>query len=274
LFFFRDQLATAALNGYLDKKFSGAAHVAQLHTGFSGITLLKTSYFKDVKIECERINIFPFVHVDSGTLAYKGLDVRWSLNRTGKDLYSLNIAYFKFKNKIVENAKIPLRFKPGRVEIMPALNCILGPQASWEGFVDYRVSGTYDIALRFSRIEAGQVLSFFYKPSDVSARGDFSGMLQARLTSGRLSKLKADLHGEQGGEISVYKEAGLTALKRYLDEASYRAVVDGFKNYQYNNAVFTAVDHNEGILLKWEFVSGQYGKRDLAVILHNTGGEE
>jgi len=95
------------------------------------------------------------------------------------------------------------------------------------------------------------------------------------LDKGKLSGLEADFHNASGGVINIEKGDSLSFLQRYLDQASYDALVDNFKHYAYNRGSIKVTKQGEIIALNLDFGSDELGRRNISVNLHGIlgGGE-
>lgn len=256
----RNVIACHLLNYYLQKKFHGAAKVEKVKIGLGKIS------------DLGRLGFFR-IAIEGGFIRIKDLDIGYSIVPDKEGTYNLLVHRFKFKDKVVENISLPFVPKKNRILLVKAVNPILGTQAAWSGEIDFKGSNVVKIDLTFENVSLGQALSFVCKEEDVTAAGNFTGGLKAALVQNALCRLSVDLHNGGHGFIDIKKETNLEILRRYLDADSYKTLIEGFKNYQYNEGVITAVDQGRDIVVDFDFVSARNGKRHLSIVLHNAGGK-
>ena len=98
------------------------------------------------------------------------------------------------------------------------------------------------------------------------------GIAAARVSENMLKDIKIDLADNAGGLINIKNESSLDFLRKYMDEPSFKALVDNFKNYAYNIGTAAVYKQGRAVVVKTDFDSPVMGHRDIVINFHNLLG--
>ena len=196
------------------------------------------------------------------------------LTKQEEEIYLLEIPRLKVKEKAIENLRIPLKVEDQSVFIEETHNQFFGQDGNIKGalaFPDYR---KLCLNLDMANFSFRRLISIVRPDEDITLGGMFNGQINTCLRGANLGEVKVKLSNDRGGSIDIKKETDLTFLKKYLDEASYHAVIDNFKNYKYNEGKIQLSRHNSSLEVDLQFDSQDMGKRNITINFHNIFGGE
>jgi len=283
-FIFKDHLLKVGISYLLNKEFSLEAGIEKAKLNFNNIVLEGFSLTKgdlDLSVGKARVDFDLFkrsiedLEISKCHLKFKNGTIDFALKKSKSILYTLNISSLKFKDKEIKNISIPLAIDADTISFSRIDSDFLGHSAHISGILNYRDRGNICLRLSLEVISFKNVINLFSKEEDFTLVGDFDGRLELCLDKGKVSKIDGDFHNTSGGAINIEKEASLGFLQRYLDEASYDALVDNFKYYTYNKGRIKITEEGGTIALNLDFGSDELGQRNISVNLHNIlgGGE-
>jgi hypothetical protein len=95
------------------------------------------------------------------------------------------------------------------------------------------------------------------------------GLASARVGTNMLRDIKVDLSNSAGGLIHVKDESSLDFLRKYMDDRSFKALVDNFKNYAYNIGTVAVRREGRDVIVEADFDSPVMGHRKIVVKFHD-----
>ncbi|MDD4954818.1 MAG: hypothetical protein PHP17_02125 [Candidatus Omnitrophica bacterium] len=194
-----------------------------------------------------------------------------NLRKFRKDRYLIAIAGIRIKDSKFTDFFIPVKTNVNQLLFPRAKNPFLGDA----GFISAECSlNGYDslcVSAKLQNASFEKIIDVFAS-EEASFKGLFDGSLEACADKFTLSKFKADFSNKGSGFINIKKESSFVFLKSYLDEPSYRALIDNFKNYEYNIGVVNANKVDDTLNLNLDFTSDAMGKRNIIVNFHNVSG--
>ncbi len=193
-----------------------------------------------------------------------------NLKKIRADLYALKIPCLRIKGEEIRNISIPLEIELGRIVFVEAQNVFLGPDAYFGGSIEFRNPEFICLNLDLQKLSFENPIGII--SDDVALRGLFEGRITVCLEGGKVSKIEADFHNDGGGFMNIEKEVSLDFLKAYLDKSSYKALIDGFKDYAYNSGVIKLSKKERDLLLNLKFSSMRMGKRNIIINFHDIWG--
>jgi len=254
-------------------------------------------FAKPVRLNLENINIslksgsleinsnFAIIaEVSRGTILLKDasisdLDIRsqdfeitnLNLKRFRKNLYLIRIPRIRVKEKKFENFFIPVKANVNQLLFPRAKNPFLGPAGFVSAKCDFEGYDSLCFNANFKDASFEKIVDTF-APEDAAVRGLFDGSINACLSAFKVSKIQANFINKGNGFINVKKESSFVFLKNYLDAPSYNALIDNFKNYEYNMGVISAGKEGNTLNLTLDFTSDSMGRRNIMVNFHDVLG--
>lgn len=216
----------------------------------------------------EEINIFDS-NFQSPNFSMKHLRVKKSENYS---LYTLALSELMIQDKKIKDIMIIFDFTPGGIKIKEIKSKILGEEFFAGGEVDLENYKNICLKLDLNRVSLRDAVHLVDKENSIDFEGVFEGGLSLCFDGGELSEIEGRLSNDKGGLINILSETPVSFLRKYLTEASYRALVDNFKNYEYNNGEIK-VDKQEGVLgVTLNFESEKMGRRNIVFNFYEAGG--
>lgn len=194
-----------------------------------------------------------------------------SLKKFRKDRYLLKIPAMRVKDKTLNNFYIPVKSGVNQLLFPLAKNPFLGPAGFVTAKLDLTRYDNFCFAAKFQDASFEEVIDIFAS-EEAAFKGLFDGSLQICLSSFKISKVQADFKNKGNGFINVKKESSFAFVKNYLDTASYNALIDNFKNYEYNIGIISARKEDDTLSVNLDFTSDSMGRRNIAINFHNLLG--
>jgi hypothetical protein len=288
IFLSRNLLIRAAAAHYLEKEFKGVCSIEALDLWINRLTLEGFKFSNEnIKLELEKgvleFSVFPARARLSG-LALEGFDFKMnglrlkglSLTPSAPDTYELNISSLRFKESQVKFIAISIKVGESKIIFGPTFNPALGPQGSLAGVIDRRGGPDLCLELSLDKVSAPALMALIAKDQkDIALEGLFAGELVVCLKGGKPVGLRGNFHNQGQGLINIKKETSLDFLKQYLDGASYKVLIDGLKNYKYNEGKITVGREANDLIIDISFDSLEAGKRIIPINFHDVlGGAE
>ncbi len=235
---FRNIILKFVLERYLNRSLEVRAAISRAHFSLKSVTLEGLNISGDgFKGECKDIAInfyFPhFLKPKISRVVFKNASVA---------VEDLKSARGKIKEIRLKLKKKPLRPAPDKESL------------------------TLNLGFENIHLKIKQVDSFYVESS-------FNGAVRICFKGGLLSDISGGFRSTRGGLIKIDREAPLKFLRRYLDEESYRILIDNFKNYAYGTGRLD-LSKKEGFLtVALDFNSQKSGRRDIQINFHNVLGK-
>ncbi len=283
-FVFKDRLLKAGISYFLNKKLTATTSIGKAKLLLDGVIVEDFSLSRgalELKLEKAKVTFNFFnrdiddLKISNCSLQFKGINVSLALKKSKSGFYVLDVSSLKFKYKEIKNISIPLAVGADTISFDRIDSDFLGYPARISGILDYRDYNNICLEVSFKDASSRNVINFFSKEEDFVLVGDFDGRLELCVDKGKISKLDGDFYNTSGGAVNIEKEASLGFLQRYLDKASYDALVDNFKHYAYNKGRIKITKKGGTIALNLDFGSDELGRRNISVNLHDIlgGGE-
>lgn len=212
------------------------------------------------------------VSIFKASIQYKNNLLRFNLDKDRDNLYTLIIPELKVKDESIKNIRADLMLLPDTIQVTTIKTDFFGNEATLSGIFDFKDYSHVCISLDLAKVSFEKALTLVSKEDSIFLKGLFTGTIRSCFQKGRLSSIEADLDNSQGGLINIKKQAPLAFLKRYLDTPSYKALIDNFKNYQYNKGKIVISKRKNTLVIGLNFNSEQMGERNIAINLHNILG--
>lgn len=266
----KDYLFKLLLTSYVKNTFRGDCRISSTNVSFSNI----------------RINDFSFSNPDCKIGLKRGI-VTFAVSRAPLiNISSVRLEEGKLTVINLENLK--KQFTPSSSQAKTGISPV--------GISDISFY-LKDIGLEFENINNARVTLEISLALYVKRSGDFSmrdiaishfnadsdgftiratvmhGIATARIRENMLRDIKIDLTDNTGGLINVKNEASLDFLRRYMDDRSFKALVDNFKNYAYNIGTVTVRRQNRDAVVETVFDSPSMGHRDIVINFHDLLNE-
>ena len=194
-----------------------------------------------------------------------------TLTKEKEDIYLLNIPYLKVKDDVISDLKLPLGIAGNKVVIDKTKNHFFGEAGYIEGGMDFSRYQNICVDLDLRDFSFSPTIKVVRPDEDVVLGGLFGGEIKLCFGAG-LGDISANLYNNSGGTLDIKKEANLAFLKKYLDQSSYQAVIDNFKNYKYNEGKILIKKEENALGATLYFDSETMGKRDITINFHNIFG--
>ncbi|MFA5337399.1 MAG: hypothetical protein WC330_03600 [Candidatus Omnitrophota bacterium] len=192
-------------------------------------------------------------------------------DKFGKNNYLLKIPGIRIKDKKFTDFLIPIKSGANQLLFPRAKNPFLGADALVSAKCDFSGYDKFCLGVKFRDVSFEKVVDIFAS-EEAAFRGVYDGLLRACMSSFKISEIEADFKNKGNGFINVKKESSFAFLKSYLDEASYNALIDNFKNYEYNIGIISAKKEASALNLNLDFTSDAMGKRNVTISFHDVLG--
>ncbi len=283
-FIFKDRLLKVGISYLLNEKLFLESEIEKAKLNFNGIALegfnvRKDDLSLDLKKARVTFNLFnreiDDLEISGCNLKIGDINASLALEKSEGVIYVLDLLSLKFKDKEVKNISIPLVIDADAISFNHIDSDFLGYSARISGILDYRDHDNICLELDLEDSSFKNAVSFFSKKDDFVLVGNFDGGLKLCLDRGKISNIEGAFYNTNGGVVNIKKEASLDFLRRYLDKASYDALVDNFKHYAYNRGSIKIAKQRGAITLSLDFDSDELGRRNISVNLHDIlGGRE
>ncbi|MFC1703823.1 hypothetical protein ACFL1E_03440 [Candidatus Omnitrophota bacterium] len=288
----KDFLLTSAANALLKENFGEDSSVEKIHLSFNGIevkgvVVAHENFIAQLQSAKVRFGLSatlsPLVAEADISQAYLktqiqglasqqdiGLDL--NLKHVEDNVYSLTIPSVKMKGKTVKNILAIFEFDKEKIIIREAKSSLLGPLALVQGRIDFHDPNEICVNLVARELSFQNMIDFFDKQEDILFVGPYDGTISFCLQEMVPSKMSGVLSNKKGGVINIKKETSLDFLRKHLDQASYDALIDNFKNYTYNEGEMSVTQYEDIFTIKLNFDSQYLGKRNITINKHSTLG--
>lgn len=194
-----------------------------------------------------------------------------NLKRFRKNRYLIRIPSIRVKEKKFENFFIPVKVNVSQLLFPRAKNPFLGPAGFVSAKCDFKKYDNLCFSAKFRNASFEKIVDIFAS-EDAAVKGIFDGSIGACIEAFKISKIEADFANKGNGLINIKKESSFAFLKSYLDAPSYNALIDNFKNYEYNMGVISARKEGDTLNLTLDFTSDSMGRRNIMVNFHDVLG--
>jgi len=220
------------------------------------------------RVDQQRITDWYSADISQGRIKVKGFSAQFSLSPTGPNRYIFKMSGMKMKDKKMQGLSFYLYPKSRSVPFKGIDTPLLGAKSLVKGVVDISDYKKVCIHADFENSSFEKVVDLFAGKQSMMFRGIFKGELGVCLDNG-LSGLSGSFVNKDGGVINIKKEASLSFLRKYLDLASYQALISNLKNYSYNRGGIKIDQKDKAVTVDMDFYSHDLGKRNLTVTLHD-----
>lgn len=216
----------------------------------------------------QRITDWYYADISQGRIKIEGFSSQFSLSPTGPNRYIFKMSGMKMKDKEIPGLSFYLYPESLSVHFKGIDTPLLGDKSLVKGVMDTSNYSKVCIDADFDKSSFEKIVDLFSGKESLSFRGIFRGELKLCLAGG-ISGLSGEFINKKGGLIKIKKEASLSFLKKYLDLASYQALISNLKNYSYNKGKINITQKEKAVIVNMNFYSPDLGKRNLTVTLHN-----
>lgn len=196
-----------------------------------------------------------------------------NLKKFSNDIYLLKISNIRIKDKKFVDFSVPVKSSVNQLLFPRAKNPFLGPDGFVSAKCDFSGYDSFCITIKLQDASFEKIVDIFAS-EEAAFRGSFDGELTACVSSFKISEIEAGFRNKGNGFINVKKESSFVFLKTYLDAASYNALIDNFKNYEYNIGIVSVKKMADILNLNLDFTSDAMGRRNITVNLHDILGNE
>ena len=285
LFVFRNSIIKYHIESFLSKSLKASCKIEKLNLSFNFFKIqgLKINsrnfeikaeeiFVKFSPIAFRRKDFIRDVGVSKFSVSFENFQVsNLSLKKAYKNLYSLKIDTVRIKNEQFINFLIPIKAAQERIIFPKAQNSLLGKSGYVTAVIDINKYEDLCFSAKFNGVSFGKIIDAFAS-EDAGTTGLFDGKIKICLAKFKISGVDVEFVNKGKGIINIKKESSLAFLKTYLDKPSYNALIDNFKNYEYNEGVVIA-KNDKGVLgLNLDFTSETMGRRNIAINFHNILG--
>jgi hypothetical protein len=230
-----------------------------LETKFSVVADLETSAvtIKDIKISN--------LDIHSTDLDISGL----GLEKIKPNIYALRISLLKIKQKEFKNFFIPIKFFKNKIVFLKSKNQLFAESGTVNAVLDLKPYDSFCFVCSLNGTSLDKIVSIFAGEENVSVKGEFDGNIHVCMQGETLVIVEGQLRNRGNGFINIKKEDSLAFFKPYLDHPSYIALIDNFKNYEYNIGKITAKKAGSVLSLEMNFDSKVMGERNITINLHD-----
>jgi len=194
-----------------------------------------------------------------------------NLKRFRKNRYLFRIPAIRIKDKSFNDFSIPVKTGLNQLLFPKAKNAFLGTDGYLTAKYDFLGYDSFCFSAKFQDVSFEKIVDIF-AAEDAAFKGLFDGSLTVCSKSFKVSDIQAEFKNKSNGFINVKRDSSFTFLKSYLDAASYNALIDNFKNYEYNIGIINAKKEADAIRLNLDFTSDAMGKRNITINFHDTLG--
>jgi hypothetical protein len=185
--------------------------------------------------------------------------------------YLIKIPSIRVKDKTFNDFVMPVKARVNQLLFPRAKNPFLGPDGFMSARCDFKGYDNLCFAAKFKDASFEKIVDIFAS-EEAAFKGLFDGSLKTCLSAFKISEVTADFTNKGTGFINIKKESSLAFLRSYLDAPSYNALIDNFRNYEYNIGVIRARKEADVLSLNLDFTSDTMGKRNITINFHNTLG--
>ena len=194
-----------------------------------------------------------------------------NLKKFRKDKYLIKIPNIRVKDKKFTDFFIPVKARVNQLLFPRAKNPFFGQKGFVSARYDFRGYDSFCFAAKFQDASFEKIVDAFAS-EDAAFRGLFDGSLKTCISAFKISEIEAGFANKGNGFINIKKESSFAFLKSYLDAPSYNALIDNFKNYEYNIGVIRAGKDADALNLNLDFTSDTMGKRNITINFHDILG--
>lgn len=283
--FFRNTIIKYYLERYVKNELKTNCKIDKLNLLFGSFTIngVKISSRNlDASVKEITVKFSPFIfdarHFVKG-IKISDLNLRLQnfqisgleLKRSYSDLYFLRISNIWIRDREFTGFLIPIKAKPGQIIFPKAQNPLFGKKGYMNGTIDIKDYEDMSLKFGFSDISFEGIVNALAS-ADAATSGLFDGYFMLDLSKFKILSLTARFNNKGKGVISINKESSLSFLKNYLDGPSYNALIDNFKNYEYNNGIINVQNEAGVIGCNFEFGSEKMGRRSMVINFHDLLG--
>ncbi|MFA5271702.1 MAG: hypothetical protein WC412_05110 [Candidatus Omnitrophota bacterium] len=194
---------------------------------------------------------------------------RLGLRKFRKGLYLISTPSVRAKDKKFNNFSIPVKVNVNQIIFPKAKNAFFGPEGYLSAKIDFSKYNKFCLIANFSGVSFEKIVDVFAS-EDAAFKGSFDGSLRACVSGLGIETVEAGFYNKGNGFINIKKESSLAFLKSYLDGPSYNALIDNFKNYEYNVGVVSAKNEADALKLGLDFTSEAMGRRNITINFHDV----
>jgi hypothetical protein len=216
-----------------------------------------------------RIERVENIEMPVAKIKYHGLNAVLNLKKE-RDFYVLAIPSLRIKDKEVKNISLVLEIDQDMLKFSRLNTDFFGPAASAEGVFDFKDYHNLCLKIDLINFSFSNTIDLLGKREDISLEGYFGGELTLYLDGGTLSNIKGNFSNTNGGIINIKKEAPLEFLQKHLDKYSYEALLNNFKNYNYDEGQIEITKETDLIKVLFDFRSDILGRRTIGINFHNN----
>jgi hypothetical protein len=195
---------------------------------------------------------------------------RLSCRRTGSQKFAIIIPTLALKNKEFKDIRLALQLEPHKITLSSGNHILFGKDATVILALDYADWNNVCLGVDTHNFSFDSVVSLLNDKDEIEFHGLFSGQLTLCGTAQGLRDTSGRLVNQSGGVIRVKNEHALDFLRPHLDERSFKALVDNFKNYSYNNGEISLTRDSDNVSVVTHFVSPKLGTRNIGVVLNGV----
>lgn len=193
--------------------------------------------------------------------------------RKSENTYALTIPLIIIQDKKIKDILIVFELLPKGVRINEIKSKLLGEDAFIRGELDCQDYENICGQVSLSKVSLKDAVHLVDKENSINFEGIFEGEINLCFRGKEFLTVQGSLSNSKGGIINIVKEAPIAFLQKYLDEISYRALVDNFKNYEYNKGEIKVNKHQDAFSVILDFDSEKMGRRNI-VLNFIQGGEK
>ncbi len=232
----------------MDSRFSAAAEISK-----------EKIFIKDARIASLNLN--------SQDFEITGLN----LKKFGKNKYLIKILDVRIKDERFADFCIPVKVNVNQFLFPKARSPFFGSGGSLSAKCDFYGYDNVCCKAKFFDISFEKIVDIFAS-EEAAFKGSFDGYLKICADLSGITDIQADFANKGNGFINIKKESSFAFLKSYLDIPSYNALIDNFKNYEYNIGVVNAKKEGKMLNLRLDFISDAMGRRNVTVNFHDVLG--
>jgi len=207
------------------------------------------------------------LYINSQDFEITGLN----LKKFGKNKYLIKIPDVRIKDKRFTDFYIPVKVNINQFLLPKARNPLFGSGGSLSAKCDFYGYDSICCNAKFFDISFEKIVDIFAS-EEAAFKGAFDGYLKICADLSGITDIQADFINKGTGFINIKKESSFAFLKSYLDIPSYNALIDNFKNYEYNIGVVNAKNEADMLNLHLDFTSEAMGRRNITVNFHDVLG--
>lgn len=194
-----------------------------------------------------------------------------TLKKFNKNKYIIKIPTLRIKDKNFTSFFIPVKAKVNQLVLPKAKNAFLGALGCMSAKLDFTRYDNFCFTANFWDASFEKIMDIFAS-EDAAFKGLFDGSLRGCIKAFQVETLEAGFQNKGNGFINIKKESSLAFLKPYLNKSSYDALIDNFKNYEYNIGIISAKNEKDALSVSLDFTSETMGRRNIIINFHNIFG--